>query len=181
MEKIPLISSINKFIDPLLMPIIEINILLAYASFIDSSLFEVKVLCFSIASITALFSDYFLMPKNNPNDMLYTIETFFIALSRISFLSSITIVLINEYSELFPLSIIGSNIIGIFQCYLFYHHGTIAYSDVTSSILLYFKYSFFMAIILTISLKMFIPIVIQTPITLCFIILLLVNLKSNVS
>ncbi len=165
--------------DKFLLSMIEINILLAYLSFINSNLFEVKVLCFSIASITAVFSDYFLMPKNNPNDMLYTVETYFVVLFRLSSLSLITVVLIDEYNELFPLSIVASTIIGIYLCYEFYHHGAITYNTTTSSTVLYIKFSLFISIIISISLKVFTPIMLVTHITLFLIIYLLVNIRSN--
>ena len=136
--------------DQFFLSLIEINILLVYLSFIDSSLFEVKILLLSISSITALFSDYFLLPKNNPNDILYTVETFFIVLFRLSFLLLITIVLIDKFCRLFPLSIVAATIILIYLAYSFYHYGNIAYNNTASSILLYAKYSFFISLSTTI-------------------------------
>ena len=179
MQKIPFVSSINQFMDRFLLSMIEINILLAYLSFIDSNLFEVKVLCFLIANMTAVFSDYFLMPKNNPNDMLYTVETSFVVLFRLSSLSLITVVLIDEYNGLFPLSIVASIIMGIYLCYKFYRYGAITYNTKTSSIVLYIKFSLFVSISITISLKIFTPIILSTPLTLFLMTYLLVNIRSN--
>lgn len=174
-----MVSSINRFMDRFLLSMIDLNILLVYLSFIYSSLFEVKVACFSIACITALFSDYFLMPKDNPNDKLYTIESSFIVLFRFSSLSFMTIVLIDEGSILFPLSIIISTIIVLYLAYQFYKYGTIIYNNSTSALLLYIKYSFFIAITITISFKIFTPIVLKTPIALFITICLIINSKSN--
>ena len=111
------------------------------------------------------------MPKNNPSDLLYTIETSFMVLFRCSFLLSLNAALVDYYIN----SSIGSTAISfiliVILSYEFDKSGALIYNNQTSTRWFYVSYAVFMAINTTILLKLFMSIGETTPISLFFIIL----------
>ena len=131
----------------------------------------VKSVALGIANLTAIFSDFFLMPKNNPSDLLYTIETSFMVLFRCSFLLSLNAALVDYYVDSAMVSTAISLMLIILLSYEFDRRGALIYNNQTSTLWFYVCYAVFMAINTTISLKLFMPIGEITPISLFFIIL----------
>ncbi len=139
---------------------------MAFLSFLHESIFIIKIISFSIASLTAIFSDYFLMPKNNPHDFLYSIESSFIVLLRCSFLISMSFSLM-EYYEISSFgSAVVSFVLIIILNYQFYGIGALVYRNKTSSLCFSASYALFMAVNITMLLKLFIATPSWTSITL---------------
>lgn len=152
---IPFISTINSYISNTMLIVIEINILLIYISFLNDTLFALKLIILAVIILISLFVDYFMMPNRNINDFHFTTETSFIILFRCSFVLVIIFSLAHYYDSQGFLEAIVSVFTNIVLIYSYYRKGGMLYHHQISSVCFNINFSLLVTINTTILLELF--------------------------